>query len=255
MLASRAKRNPSLSPSKMRMENFMATPKEAVICPNHPKESPSAPSMTPRTTMCSSSLKQVLLHDWWLIKCDSDCHGKRLGIGGFTCKGGQGIRSFCSAPIVMRHDAVTLKTIDGITVLVHGYLNRPRTLENGFSSEVCENFQIGFPYYWDEFAAISDGEEDHGANMIVRDIFDDILRTNHDDALHCSEASSEKKENSPMAKSTDSPSTPDETFLDHKKMNSEQKPRTRSNSKDLKRSGPVTRSRARVLRTSTNMSF
>ncbi|XP_057769970.1 kinetochore-associated protein KNL-2 homolog [Salvia miltiorrhiza] len=106
----------------------------------------------------ASGRKLILLQDWWLVKAGPDSHGKRLGIGGFTSKG-QGIRCFSSAPILKRHDAVTLQTVDGITLMVHGYLNRSRTLENGFSREVCDDFLIGFPYYWEDFAAISDSEE------------------------------------------------------------------------------------------------
>ncbi|KAK4416269.1 hypothetical protein Salat_2452400 [Sesamum alatum] len=47
----------------------------------------------------------------------------------------QGIRSFSSAPIVQRHDAVTLKTVEGMAILIHGQINRSRTLENGFYQE------------------------------------------------------------------------------------------------------------------------
>ncbi|KAG6396189.1 hypothetical protein SASPL_142331 [Salvia splendens] len=43
--------------------------------------------------------------------------------------------------------------------MVHGFLNRSRTLENGFSQEICDHFLIGFPYYWEEFAALSESEE------------------------------------------------------------------------------------------------
>ncbi|KAK6116204.1 hypothetical protein DH2020_050060 [Rehmannia glutinosa] len=246
----------------------MATPTEALNRRNNRQNCPSTPSTTPYSTICSSFLKQVLLHDWWLIKADSDSHGKRLGIGGFTSKESQGIRSFSSAPIVKRHDAVTLRTIDGITVLVHGHLNRSRTLENGFSLEVCEHFLIGFPYYWEEFATLSVSDEqahfslskgipcsdacktsvpgDHGTNMLCRNIFDDILQKSCDDAFHCSGASTAKKEN---LKST--VSTPDETLLNHKKINAEQKRKGYSNVEDVERSGPLTRSRARYSTTRT----
>ncbi|KAL8512313.1 hypothetical protein ACS0TY_018694 [Phlomoides rotata] len=68
-------------------------------------------------------------------------------------------RRFASAPIVKRQDAVTLKTVDGITIMVLGYLNKFQTLKNGFSHEVCDHFVIGFPYYWEEFADLSVREE------------------------------------------------------------------------------------------------
>lgn len=95
------------------------------------------------------------MHDWWLIKSDSDAHSKRLGVGGFTTKESQDTRGFLSAPIVKRHDAVTLQTTDGITITVNGHLNRSRTLSNGFPLKVCNDFVFGFPYYWEEFAALS----------------------------------------------------------------------------------------------------
>ncbi|XP_047959496.1 kinetochore-associated protein KNL-2 homolog [Salvia hispanica] len=107
----------------------------------------------------ASRRNSVLLQDWWLIKAGPDTHGKRLGIGGSTLEGNRGIRCFSSAPIVKRHDAVTLETDDGIALMVHGCLNRSRTLENGFSQEICDHFLIGFPYYWEEFAALSDSED------------------------------------------------------------------------------------------------
>ncbi|KAI3452102.1 hypothetical protein Pfo_008767 [Paulownia fortunei] len=245
----------------------MATPTEALIRRNCRRKSPSTPSTTPNTAICSSFLKQVLLHDWWLIKADSDSHGKRLGIGGFTSKESQGIRSFSSAPVVKRHDAVTLRTDDGITVLVHGHLNRSRTLESGFSHEVCDHFVIGFPYYWEEFAALSVSEEpahfsvskgiscsdayktpdpgDHGTNMLSRNIFDDILQKKYDNAFHCSGASSAKKENSQLIKNM--VSTPDKTLLNHKKIKAERKRRGNSNVEDVEHSGPLTRSRTRLL--------
>ncbi|XP_075089060.1 uncharacterized protein LOC107814538 isoform X2 [Nicotiana tabacum] len=67
-------------------------------------------------------------------------------------------RLFTSAAITKRHDTVTLVTVDGITILVSGLINRARTLQNGFSSEVCNQFLIGFPYNWKESAALPFGE-------------------------------------------------------------------------------------------------
>ncbi|KAL8507780.1 hypothetical protein ACS0TY_018353 [Phlomoides rotata] len=124
------------------------------------KRPPSTPVTTPDSAKRSSSLNQVLLHDWWLVRADSDSHGKQIGIGGFIFNEGIGAkRRFASAPIVKRQDAVTLKTVDGITIMVLGYLNKFQTLKNGFSHEVCDHFVIGFPYYWEEFADLSVREE------------------------------------------------------------------------------------------------
>ncbi|KAL8476036.1 hypothetical protein ACS0TY_028631 [Phlomoides rotata] len=49
--------------------------------------------------------------------------------------------------------------VDGITIMVLGYLNKFQTLKNGFSHEVCDHFVIGFPYYWEEYADLSVREE------------------------------------------------------------------------------------------------
>ncbi|GER35711.1 kinetochore-associated protein KNL-2-like protein, partial [Striga asiatica] len=242
------------------------------------KESPSTPFTSPNTAISSSLLKQVFLHDWWLIEADSGFDGKRLGVGGLTSKESsesfalmtllntdvfanqmltitftlnwwfwnltlfvdfrecrsRGIRSFCSAPIMTRHDVVTLKTVDGVTVLLHGHLNMSRSLENGFSHEVCENFQIGFPYYWEEYAAISNGEDSTpGGNCTSNscgNIFDEILKNKCDDAFSCGEGSNVDKGN-PRQK-IGSP---------HDKV------------KEVQRTVPLTRSRARLLPTKTYM--
>ncbi|GFP80980.1 hypothetical protein PHJA_000241300 [Phtheirospermum japonicum] len=220
-------------------------------------------SLSPRIEALMTVISLVLLHDWWLIKAGSDSHGKRLGIGGVASKESQSIRSFSSAQIVKRHDAVTLGTIDGVTISVHGYLNRARTLKNGFSHEVCEHFQIGFPYYWEEYGAVSVDEEpthfsstpgDQGTNMSSGDIFDDILQKNYDDALDCSLGSSvEKIEYNPTMKRVDSISTRDEALLSHKKMKSGQKRKDEGNVRGVGRSGgPLTRSRARLLQTNVS---
>ncbi|CAA0832750.1 kinase interacting family protein [Striga hermonthica] len=193
----------------------METPLEGFICrKKRLKESPSTPFTSPNTAISSSLLKQVFLHDWWLVEADSGFDGKRLGVGGLTSKESRGIRSFCSAPIVTRHDAVTLKTVDGITVLLHGHLNMSRSVENGFSRELCENFQIGFPYYWEEYAAISNGEDlNPGGNRTSNscgNIFDEILKNKCDDAFGCGEGSNVDL-------------TPDQTLSGREKVNPKQK--------------------------------
>lgn len=95
---------------------LMPTTEEAHLSRSFRRKTPSVPSASPRTAICSSFLKQVqissyffscfcyrdgldiysltfnggllqvLLHDWWLIKADADSDGKRLGVGGFTSK-------------------------------------------------------------------------------------------------------------------------------------------------------------------------
>ncbi|KAJ4972198.1 hypothetical protein NE237_005297 [Protea cynaroides] len=100
----------------------------------------------------SSFSKTVCLVDWWLIKTEKDFCGKRLAVGGITSKEQRAIRVFSSSPIFKKYDAFTLETVDGITVLINGLINRDQTLQNGFPSEVCSQFLIGFPYDWEAYS-------------------------------------------------------------------------------------------------------
>ncbi|KAK8709088.1 hypothetical protein V6N13_060118 [Hibiscus sabdariffa] len=104
------------------------------------------------TPLANLSLDSVLLYDWWL--CTAEPRG--LAIGGFECRGRQGQRVLCSAAIAKRHDATTLETTDGFTVVISGFINSSRTLENGFSLKVCSHFLFGFPYDWEEYASRSE---------------------------------------------------------------------------------------------------
>lgn len=51
-------------------------------------------------------------------------------------------RVFSSAPIAKRFDVFTLETVDGICVSIKGFINKQKTTENGFPSEVV--LKIGF---------------------------------------------------------------------------------------------------------------
>ncbi|KAL7101213.1 hypothetical protein ACP275_08G041900 [Erythranthe tilingii] len=229
----------------------METPAEALIRRDRSRKHRSTPSTTPNTAIHSLLSKQVSLHDWWLVKSNSVSHGKELGVGGFNHRESRGIRSFSSAPIIKRHDAVTLETDDGITILLHGNLNRSRTLENGFPREVSDDFLIGFPYYWEEFAAVSvskgvscsdacktPGPADHRTSVPNMDNFEDATKTNYDDFFHRSGASSARKESSQLRESTETPSK-------RNKVNAEQSMTGGSNVEVVARSGPLTRSRTR----------
>ncbi|KAJ6917378.1 hypothetical protein NC652_019673 [Populus alba x Populus x berolinensis] len=99
--------------------------------------------------------EEVWLYDWWLAKVEGD----GLAVSGFTFREGVGTRMFCSAAIVRRHYATVLETKDGITVTISGFINRDRTRQNGFSFQICEHFQLGFPYCWLELATRLGGEE------------------------------------------------------------------------------------------------
>ncbi|RZC64301.1 hypothetical protein C5167_007992 [Papaver somniferum] len=59
-------------------------------------------------------------------------------------------RVFSSAPITKKYSLIQLKTADGINTLLGGIINKSRTLENGFSSEVRSRFLLGLPYDWED---------------------------------------------------------------------------------------------------------
>ncbi|CAI0433155.1 unnamed protein product [Linum tenue] len=117
-------------------------------------QSPS--SAVGRRPTCNKAVsyfkKTVTLQDWWLIKADQDYEGKRLGVAGFPPSGQRGLREFRSAPIIKTYDVFTLETADGVTVLIHGFLNRTRTVQNGFPIEATNSFLLGFPFYWEHCA-------------------------------------------------------------------------------------------------------
>ncbi|XP_059667804.1 kinetochore-associated protein KNL-2 homolog [Cornus florida] len=96
--------------------------------------------------------KTVCLQDWWLIKVETDIGEKRLAIAGFTSGEQQARRVFSSAPIHRRFDVFTLETVDGIFIIIKGFINKVRTEENGFPAEVFNHFVFGFPPYWEEYA-------------------------------------------------------------------------------------------------------
>lgn len=54
----------------------------------------------------------------------------------------QAVRVFSSAPILKRYDIFTLETVDGVCVIVQGFINKTLTEENGFSSEACEDIHL-----------------------------------------------------------------------------------------------------------------
>ncbi|OMO97177.1 SANT associated [Corchorus olitorius] len=83
---------------------------------------------------------------------DKDFEGKTLAVAGSTSNELKVVRLFTSAPIVKRFDVFTLETADGICVCIKGFINKQRTTENGFSSEVFNHFTFGFPPYWEECA-------------------------------------------------------------------------------------------------------
>ncbi|XP_020586528.1 uncharacterized protein LOC110028852 [Phalaenopsis equestris] len=110
--------------------------------------------------------KTVLLRNWWLRKAEKGSDGIRLAVGGFT-ECGKAMRLFDSSPITKRHDAYTLETSDGITIRIEGFINKKRTLDNGFPLEACKTFLIGFPTTWTDFANGSSCEKLSHADIPV----------------------------------------------------------------------------------------
>ncbi|XP_057963866.1 uncharacterized protein LOC131155005 isoform X1 [Malania oleifera] len=127
----------------------------ATTLPTNATTTTTTTSNRTTTTVSSMFLKSVYLHDWWLVKANN----KRLAVGGFAYRGSQGIRGFYSAAIAKRHDATTLETIDGVTIVISGLINRSRTYQNGFPSEICIPFLLGFPFHWETYACQCLGEE------------------------------------------------------------------------------------------------
>ncbi|KAG6692990.1 hypothetical protein I3843_10G136000 [Carya illinoinensis] len=119
--------------------------------------------------------KTVCLHDWWLIKAEEDFEGKRLAVAGFASREQQAVRVFSSAPVVKRYDMFTLETADGICVFIKGFMNKLRTSDNGFPSEVFSPFLFGFPPNWEDYAAkLLEGDSTtcvHSGNFSAPDEF------------------------------------------------------------------------------------
>eukprot|EP00267_Zea_mays_P024596 XP_008651283.1 uncharacterized protein LOC100278785 isoform X1 [Zea mays] len=57
-------------------------------------------------------------------------------------------RVFRSSAIVRRHDHFRIMSEDGYLIRIGCLLNIPKTRNNGFSEEVCECFEFGFPIQW-----------------------------------------------------------------------------------------------------------
>ncbi|KAK7362200.1 hypothetical protein VNO77_04306 [Canavalia gladiata] len=96
----------------------------------------------------------IFLHEWWLVK---QCKG--LTIGGVASMEKDRERVFLSTVIAKRHEANVLETEDGITVIFCGFINASRSCQNGFPSEVCRHFLVGFPHNWKKYSDHSFGVE------------------------------------------------------------------------------------------------
>ncbi|KAL2992297.1 hypothetical protein AAZX31_10G041400 [Glycine max] len=98
------------------------------------------------------SFPKVTLYDWWLIKAKNDFQGKRLAVAGVSSRKDEAMRVFVSAAVIKRYDVFSLETADGICVMISGFINEQRTLENGFAAEVFNRFLFGFPPDWESYA-------------------------------------------------------------------------------------------------------
>ncbi|KAL3645542.1 hypothetical protein CASFOL_010722 [Castilleja foliolosa] len=116
-----------------------------------------APASTPENYNHSGNIlnshfnQTVYLSDWWLVKTEDDSQGRRLAVAGFASRGSHAMRVFSSAPILKRHNDFNIETTDGICIVFEGFINKARTEENGFPSNVDEHFVFGFPPYWEEY--------------------------------------------------------------------------------------------------------
>ncbi|KAI6698493.1 hypothetical protein NL676_018612 [Syzygium grande] len=122
--------------------------------------SSSDPSRSPGDDDFSASRfrKTVCLYDWWLTQAAADgSQEKTLAVAGFASPKQQSVqqvvRVFKSAPITKRYDFSTLETADGVCVVVSGLINKSRTTESGFSSEIFKHFVFGFPLHWEDCAS------------------------------------------------------------------------------------------------------
>ncbi|KAM3325410.1 kinetochore-associated protein KNL-2 isoform X2 [Capsicum chacoense] len=115
--------------------------------------SPSTESPEPKSNNSSKSCfhPTVCLKDWWLVRAQGDSQGRTLAVAGLTSREGQALRVFSSAPILKVYDVFNLETIDGICVVLNGFINKSRSEENGFPSEVFGQFLFGFPPQWEAF--------------------------------------------------------------------------------------------------------
>ncbi|XP_056172589.1 kinetochore-associated protein KNL-2 homolog [Syzygium oleosum] len=121
--------------------------------------SSSDPSRSPDDDDFSASRfrKTVCLYDWWLSQAADGSQERTLAVSGFASPKQQSVQQvvqvFKSAPITKRYDFATLETADGVCVVVSGLINKLRTTESGFSSEIFKHFVFGFPLNWEECAS------------------------------------------------------------------------------------------------------
>ncbi|RDX95307.1 Protein EMBRYO DEFECTIVE 1674, partial [Mucuna pruriens] len=113
----------------------------------------STPTATPSNDTESCTFRRtVSLYDWWLTKASNDFQGKRLAVAGVSSRKDEAMRVFVSAPVIKRYDVFSLETADGKCVIISGFINEQRTLQNGFPAEVFNRFLFGFPPNWESYS-------------------------------------------------------------------------------------------------------
>ncbi|KAK2429000.1 hypothetical protein QL285_027476 [Trifolium repens] len=128
------------------------------------------------TTPLSSSVfksKLIFLHEWWLMKPQNQCNG--LALAGIASMERE--RMFFSSVIVKRHEPNVVETEDGVTIIIRGFINSSRTSQNGFPSDVCRRFSVGFPHNWKNYSADSSGNECQYVDKVTG--FDDSNAFSH----------------------------------------------------------------------------
>ncbi|XP_014523029.1 uncharacterized protein LOC106779436 isoform X2 [Vigna radiata var. radiata] len=118
--------------------------------------------------------RTVTLYDWWLIKATNDFQGKRLAVAGVSSRKDEAMRVFVSAPVIERYDMFSLKTADGIYLLISGFINEQRSFENGFDPQVLDRFLFGFPLDWESHALDFSKEESITGNDLGSACLDDV---------------------------------------------------------------------------------
>ncbi|XP_027911351.1 kinetochore-associated protein KNL-2 homolog isoform X3 [Vigna unguiculata] len=149
----------------------------------------STPTATPSNdTQSCVFLRTVTLYDWWLIKATNDFQGKRLAVAGISSRKDEAMRVFVSAPVIERYDVFSLMTADGIYLIISGFINEQRTIENGFDPQILNRFLFGFPPDWKTCALDFSREESTTANDLGSGFLDDVPAS-------CSEILSDGVEN------------------------------------------------------------
>ncbi|XP_045812973.1 uncharacterized protein LOC123906975 isoform X2 [Trifolium pratense] len=117
--------------------------------------------------------KLIILNEWWLMKPQNQCKG--LALAGIASMERE--RMFLSSVIVKRHEPNVVETEDGITIIFRGFINSSRTSQNGFSSDVCRRFLVGFPHNWKNYFVHSSGNECQYVDKVTG--FDDSNASSH----------------------------------------------------------------------------